>query len=75
MPFDEKRQGLNMGEGAGYMVLVSSKVAKNLKKAVYCKLSGYNNSNDAYHQTASSPEGTGPYLAMKKALGKKRIKS
>ena len=70
MPFDDKRQGLNLGEGAGYLMLVSSKVAKNLNKAVYCKLSGYNNSNDAYHQTASSPEGTGPYLAMKKALEK-----
>jgi len=70
MPFDDKRQGLNLGEGAGYLMLVSSKVAKSLNKAVYCKLSGYNNSNDAYHQTASSPEGTGPYLAMKKALEK-----
>ena len=70
MPFDDKRQGLNLGEGAGYLVLISSKVANNLNKAVYCRLSGYNNSNDAYHQTASSPEGTGPYLAMKKALEK-----
>lgn len=70
MPFDDKRQGLNLGEGAGYLVLISSKVANNLNKAVYCRLSGYNNSNDAYHQTASSPEGTGPYLSMKKALEK-----
>lgn len=69
-PFDENRQGLNMGEGAGYVVLVSEKVANKLKKAVYCKLGGYNNSNDAYHQTASSPDGTGPYLAMKIALEK-----
>jgi 3-oxoacyl-(acyl-carrier-protein) synthase len=67
-PFDENRQGLNLGEGAGYVVLVSDKVAKTLNKAPYCKLSGYNNSNDAYHQTASSPDGTGSYLAMKGAL-------
>ena len=73
-PFDENRQGLNMGEGAGYVVLVSAKVAKKLKKAVYCKLSGYNNSNDAYHQTASSPDGTGPYLAMNRALEKSGLK-
>ena len=73
-PFDENRQGLNMGEGAGYVVLVSAKVAKKLKKAVYGKLSGYNNSNDAYHQTASSPDGTGPYLAMNRALGKSGLK-
>ena len=34
----------------------------------YCRLSGYGNANDAYHQTASSPEGNGPYSAMSKAL-------
>lgn len=69
-PFDENRQGLNLGEGAGYIVLVSAKLAKTLNKGLYCRLSGYNNSNDAYHQTASSPDGTGPYLAMKLALEK-----
>ena len=69
-PFDEHREGLNLGEGAGYLVLVSDKVAKTLQKAPYCRLSGYNNSNDAFHQTASSPEGTGSYLAMQGALAK-----
>jgi len=69
-PFDEHREGLNLGEGAGYVVLVSDKVVKTLTKPAYCKLSGYNNSNDAYHQTASSPEGTGSYMAMKGALTK-----
>ncbi len=67
-PFDENRQGLNLGEGAGYVVLVSEKVAKMLQKPLYGKLAGYNNSNDAYHQTASSPEGMGSYLAMMGAL-------
>jgi 3-oxoacyl-(acyl-carrier-protein) synthase len=73
-PFDENREGLNLGEGAGYLVLVSEKVAKTLKKPLYCRLSGYNNSNDAYHQTASSPDGTGSYLAMKGALEKSGLK-
>ncbi len=72
-PFDENRHGLNLGEGAGYVVLVSERVAKTLSKLVYCKLSGYNNSNDAYHQTASSPTGDGSYLAMKSALQKSRL--
>ena len=67
-PFDENRKGLNLGEGAGYVVLVSPKVAASLKKNPYCLLSGYCNANDAYHQTASSPEGTGSFLAMKGAL-------
>jgi len=73
-PFDEHREGLNLGEGAGYLVLISDRVAKTLNKRPYCKLSGYNNSNDAYHQTASSPDGTGSYLAMKGALEKSDLK-
>lgn len=67
-PFDENRRGLNLGEGAGYVVLISEKIAKRLQKKLYCKLSGYSNANDAHHQTASSPDGKGSYLAMKNAL-------
>lgn len=69
-PFDDNREGLNLGEGAGYVVLVSKKVADALNKPLYATLSGYNNSNDAYHQTASSPDGTGSYMAMQGALNK-----
>jgi len=69
-PFDENRRGLNLGEGAGYVVLVSEKVAVSLKKKPAVILSGYCNANDAYHQTASSPEGTGSFLAMSGALKK-----
>lgn len=67
-PFDDERSGLNLGEGAGYIVLVSEKVMLSLNKQPYCRLSGYQNANDAYHQTASSPDGTGSYLAMTGAL-------
>jgi len=74
-PFDENREGLNLGEGSGYLVLVSEKAAKTLTKQPYCKLSGYNNSNDAYHQTASSPDGTGSYLAMQGALKKSGLQT
>ena len=69
-PFDENRRGLNLGEGAGYIVLVSDKVASTLKNKPGIILSGYCNANDAYHQTASSPDGTGSYLAMSGALKK-----
>ena len=69
-PFDENRRGLNLGEGAGYVVLVSEKVAAALKKKPSVTLSGFCNANDAYHQTASSPDGTGSYLAMQGALKK-----
>jgi 3-oxoacyl-[acyl-carrier-protein] synthase-1 len=65
-PFDAQRQGLNLGEGAGFIVIESEKAAKG--KEILCELSGYGNANDAYHQTASSPEGAGAYLAMEKAF-------
>jgi 3-oxoacyl-[acyl-carrier-protein] synthase-1 len=66
-PFDNDRKGLNLGEGAGYVVLVSAAVAATLNSA-RCVLSGFANANDAYHQTASSPDGRGSWLAMKGAL-------
>lgn len=64
-PFDRSRAGLNLGEGAGYLVLQKEPQPSRLP---YCILTGYGNANDAYHQTASSPEGEGAYLCMKKAL-------
>jgi 3-oxoacyl-(acyl-carrier-protein) synthase len=78
-PFDNDRKGLNLGEGAGYLVLVSDKVAATLgagtpnaaaasAAGTGCVLSGFANANDAYHQTASSPDGRGSWLAMKGAL-------
>ena len=67
-PYDENRKGLNLGEGAGYLVLVSEKIAKMLKKKPEIFVSGYANANDAFHQTASSPEGKGNSLAMEGAL-------
>ena len=73
-PFDENRRGLNLGEGAGYIVLVSEKVAATLKNKPEIILSGYCNANDAYHQTASSPDGTGSFLAMSGALKKSGLK-
>ena len=69
-PFDENRRGLNLGEGAGYVVLVSEKVAATLAKKPGVKISGWANANDAYHQTASSPDGIGSFLAMQGALKK-----
>jgi 3-oxoacyl-(acyl-carrier-protein) synthase len=67
-PFDDTRAGLNLGEGAGYLVLVSEKVAASLQKEMYARLSGYQNANDAFHQTASSPGGDGSFFAMTGAL-------
>ncbi|MDD2595875.1 MAG: beta-ketoacyl-[acyl-carrier-protein] synthase family protein [Bacteroidales bacterium] len=67
-PFDASRAGLNLGEGAAYLVLESE--ASALKRGVepLCKLSGYANFCDAHHQTASSEDGEGAFLAMSGAL-------
>jgi 3-oxoacyl-(acyl-carrier-protein) synthase len=67
-PFDQNRRGLNLGEGAGYLVLESDSLAKSRSGQKLCRLSGYANTNDAYHQTASSPDGMGAFGAMSGAL-------
>jgi 3-oxoacyl-(acyl-carrier-protein) synthase len=69
-PFDENRRGLNLGEGAGYLLLASAQGLKRLHKNPYARITGYANANDAFHQTASSTEGTGSFLAMRGALEK-----
>ena len=64
-PFDATRAGLNLGEAAGFLVLQRDKPKSG---KCYCRLAGYANANDAYHQTATSPNGEGPFLAMSGAL-------
>lgn len=68
MPFDQNRKGLNLGEAAAYLVLESEALVKRENKPVLAYLSGYGNANDAFHQTASSEDGNGAYLAMQKAF-------
>lgn len=67
-PFDANRKGLNLGEAAAYLVLESDAIVKEKNKNVLAYLAGYGNANDAFHQTASSENGEGAFLAMKKAL-------
>lgn len=64
-PFDNSRSGLNLGEGAGYLLLQREEDSDG---DYYCSISGYSNRNDAFHQTASSENGEGAYLAMKEAV-------
>ncbi len=65
-PFDEGRQGLNLGEGAAFLVLEKEEDLNG--KKVYAELAGYCNSNDAYHPSSLSDEGDGPFLSMQGAL-------
>lgn len=65
-PFDESRKGLNLGEGAAYLVLEEGSVAENKRR--YGTVLGYGNSNDAYHASAISPEAEGVVRAIGGAL-------
>ena len=67
-PFDNNRNGLNLGEAAAYLVLESEELVKKENKKVLARVSGYGNANDAFHQTASSENGDGAFLAMEKAF-------
>ena len=67
-PFDAERAGLNLGEGAAFVVLEEASHAAARNAKALARLSGYGNACDAFHQTASSPDGEGAYLAMSKAL-------
>jgi 3-oxoacyl-[acyl-carrier-protein] synthase II len=68
MPFDRDRAGLNLGEGAAYLVLETVEAARKRGQRPLFKLDGYGNACDAFHQTASSLDGEGAYRAMKEAL-------
>lgn len=70
LPFDKNRKGLNLGEGAGYVVLESEEVLEREGRTPLCELTGYANTCDAYHQTASSPDGNGAFLAISGAIKK-----
>lgn len=67
-PFDSTRQGLNLGEGAGYIVMEREKSAHERGVETLAYVSGYGNACDAFHQTASSDDGEGAYLAMTEAI-------
>lgn len=71
-PFDRNRNGLTIGEGAAMLLLESEEAAD--PKSVICEITGYANVNEAYHQTASSPEGTGALMAMEKAIDNAGLK-
>lgn len=67
-PFDASRSGLNLGEGAAYLLLETDDSLQETGSKPLAILSGWGNANDAYHQTASSPDGNGATMAMQNAL-------
>lgn len=73
-PFDNERNGLNLGEGAAYLLLEKEEDAIARGAHILAVFSGSSNSNDAYHPTAPSPDGTGAIRAMQQALRAAKLK-
>jgi 3-oxoacyl-(acyl-carrier-protein) synthase len=72
-PFDRRRDGFVVAEGAGAIVLESEEHARARDGRVYAELAGYGASNDAFDMIASEESGRGPILATEMALRKAQI--
>lgn len=72
-PFDKNRRGLNLGEGAGIVVLESDQVVRQRGAQVHAILCGYGNCSDAYHISAPKRDGFGLKMAIDMALGQAGI--
>lgn len=72
-PFGIEKSGINLGEGAAYLIIENEESVRRRKITPLAILSGYANTCDAYHQTASSENGEGAFLSMTKALEKANL--
>ena len=67
-PWDKERDGFVMGEGAGIVILEEREHALARGAKIYCELSGYGMTSDAYHITSPSDDGDGMVRVMQRAL-------
>ena len=73
-PFDKDRDGFVLGEGAGALMLEDYEHAVKRGAKIYCELVGTGLASDAYHVTATHPEGLGAIKAMNEALSEAGLK-
>ncbi|MEW5910239.1 MAG: beta-ketoacyl-[acyl-carrier-protein] synthase family protein, partial [Thermodesulfobacteriota bacterium] len=73
-PFDQNRKGLNLGEGAGVVVLESEAIRKKREKAPLAFVLGYGTAGDGFHLTAPKPDGSGLKQAIIQALSFSKTK-
>jgi len=72
-PFDRDRSGLNLGEGAGILILETEEFSRVRGKKPALRLAGYGAAADAYHLTAPRPDGSGLKSALRKSLADANI--
>lgn len=73
-PFDQERDGINIGEGSSFFILEDLEHAKERGIECYAEIMGYGLCNEAYHMTSPDPEGTGAHFVMKEAIKQAGIK-
>ncbi len=73
LPFDRNRKGLNLGEGAGLVILEREATARERGASVLASVAGYGTFSDAYHATAPHPDGVGLKRAIRHALREARV--
>lgn len=72
-PFDSRRDGFLLSEGAGFLVLESERHAESRGAEILATVDGFGFSQNAYHMVASPPDAVGPQYAMKRAIDDARI--